>query len=428
MLAVCRRTGGGTGRSRSMSLHVCLAVLMQSTWVVDASHRPGTGFPDLPAAVAAAGHGDTILVRARPNATYSGFHVHGKALTIRGESPLATRVAAHGAPEVTIEAVPEGSVFCLQGLHLALPLTVRGGDLVIMDCSVSGGPALWVDRARAYAGRCQFLGGHQGLVHSGLVAREGVLLDAATLVCCDCTITGGDDSSYWRNGPAYGGVGLKAKASLAILFACSIVGGTGTTLQPPHAPIHRGADAVELNASFARISGTKDDVVQAGRGAPGRAVRAYHDKAGAVVHGPVSLLPSSPEYPPTLGPVELFAPPLPRLSVSGRSAPSGELVAGHALTVTLVGALPRAPVLLGYGRFPAPPPAVTPLTLGEVALPITRFAFPAVLDDGGKLVLVFPGSVTPALLGIPVFGQAAMLDLATGQFRLSNVALHLFTF
>ncbi len=77
-----------------------LAMLVLPTiWIVDAANGPGTNFTDLPAAVAAAAHGDTILVRA---GAYSAFQVSGKALAIRGESGFASFVRATAAAQPTV--------------------------------------------------------------------------------------------------------------------------------------------------------------------------------------------------------------------------------------------------------------------------------------------------------------------------------------
>ena len=76
-----------------MSSALLLATLVQTIWIVDAANGPGTNFTDLPAAVAAAISGDTILVRP---GTYTHFNVSGKALTIRGAGAALTTVQLNG--------------------------------------------------------------------------------------------------------------------------------------------------------------------------------------------------------------------------------------------------------------------------------------------------------------------------------------------
>src|SRR5262245_51382709 len=97
------------------SLFSLVPTAPQSPWVVDSEGRPGTNFTDLPAAVAAAAPGDTILVRAPSSiiSSYSAFTISGKALTIRGED--RARTTCSGA---TINAVPSGAVFTLEGMGM----------------------------------------------------------------------------------------------------------------------------------------------------------------------------------------------------------------------------------------------------------------------------------------------------------------------
>src|SRR5215510_991412 len=71
-------------RIEERTMSIVLAVLLVPTiWIVDAANGPGTNFTSLPAAVAAAASGDTLIVR---RGTYQPFQVSGKALTIRGEA------------------------------------------------------------------------------------------------------------------------------------------------------------------------------------------------------------------------------------------------------------------------------------------------------------------------------------------------------
>src|SRR5262245_12314469 len=102
----------------------------QSTWIVDRANGPGTNYTDLPPAVAAAAHGDTIFVRRSPtNGPYSPFQVTGKALTIRGEGAAVTIVSnLNGFGASSIAAVPAGSVFCLEGINVQ-DLTLTNSSL-----------------------------------------------------------------------------------------------------------------------------------------------------------------------------------------------------------------------------------------------------------------------------------------------------------
>src|SRR6188474_3248921 len=132
----CRRVPGMLLARRSRQapevpmLGFVLAFVLPTIWIVDANSGPGTHFTDLPAAVAAAQSGDTILVRP---GTYTAFAVTGKALTIRGVGVATTTVALQSpvlgqSPSITILNTPPGETFYLSFL------TVRS--------SFNGGPIL----------------------------------------------------------------------------------------------------------------------------------------------------------------------------------------------------------------------------------------------------------------------------------------------
>jgi pectin methylesterase-like acyl-CoA thioesterase len=107
-------------------------LLLPAIWIVDAQMGPGAQFADLPAAIAAAANGDTILVRA---GTYSGFSVNGKALTLRGEGMATTRILA-SALGMTVEILNAGGVFVLSGLRLegGLPaMIVQSSAVELLD-------------------------------------------------------------------------------------------------------------------------------------------------------------------------------------------------------------------------------------------------------------------------------------------------------
>ncbi|MGE3172322.1 MAG: hypothetical protein AB7O97_06820 [Planctomycetota bacterium] len=94
----------------------------QQTWVVDRYGRPGTDFTDLPAAVAAAQDGDTLLLRAtsttlsQAEAYEAPGLVDGKGLVIRGEDHT-TPVAVYGYWDV--RNLPSQSSFVVSKLTLS---------------------------------------------------------------------------------------------------------------------------------------------------------------------------------------------------------------------------------------------------------------------------------------------------------------------
>jgi hypothetical protein len=104
-------------------LAVIVAVL-PTTWIVDAANGPGTNFIDLPAAVAAAVSGDTIIVRP---GSYTAFNVTGKALTIQGAGALVTSVTlpppvGSSYSETRIDAVSAPAI-------LGFPIHLQAGVL-----------------------------------------------------------------------------------------------------------------------------------------------------------------------------------------------------------------------------------------------------------------------------------------------------------
>src|SRR5687767_13350498 len=91
-----------------------LAAFLPTIWIVDAANGPGTNFTSLPAAVAAASSGDTLIVR---QGTYATFTVGGKALTMRGAGTGATIVmAAASWNQTVISGVPPGQSFYVSGM------------------------------------------------------------------------------------------------------------------------------------------------------------------------------------------------------------------------------------------------------------------------------------------------------------------------
>ena len=103
-----------------MMMPLLIATLVQTIWIVDAANGPGTNFTNLPAAVAAAQSGDTIVVMP---GNYKPFDVTGKALTILGSGASITILnLPTGNPfyqEARIADVPAGAAFYMSGLKFA---------------------------------------------------------------------------------------------------------------------------------------------------------------------------------------------------------------------------------------------------------------------------------------------------------------------
>ncbi|MGE3174883.1 MAG: hypothetical protein AB7O97_19805 [Planctomycetota bacterium] len=432
-----------------LSLALVTLLVPQSQWVVDAAGGPGVDFVDLPPAVAAATHGDTILVRA---GTYAPFQVTGKALTIRGAGagPSIVRHPDLGTGSA-IRAVPAGSVFHLQGLEFAPPSAARiadgelatllvqnaAGVVSIAHCRLLGGQtlntqlatdALQVDHAAVYAFASRFAGGRVSHFFS-LTSRGGHGIEAtngALVVATDCELLGGDASTL-KGSAAIGGAGLELNSALATLHDCRCRGGSGSAGRG----VGTGGAGVHLGSlgSFARLAGGAPAEARAGAGSrvSGVAIDVTAGAGTVVVHDDVTLVPVAPGDPLVRGAVTLGAPHLPRLLVSSLPTPNGELPRSQRVDIDVVldGAFAGAPVLFAFAAAPQLAAPQLPFTLGELVLPPTRFAAAALLDGAGTFHHEFPPPTTPALLDQPVFAQAAVLDVAAGRVRLSNFDVHL---
>src|SRR5262245_42999908 len=262
-------------------MSICLAVLFLPTiWIVDANSGPGTNFTDLPAAVAAAANGDTLIVRS---GTYRPFQVSGKALMIRGADPTITFVQHDSVlAQTLIAAVPAGSIFAVSGISF-LPATqvnvpvlrITGVSSVVALSHIvangsNGGPssfaagALRIEGASVYVRASTFRGGSQFVFNPGS-GGFGVRVEGGTLVAVDCSITGGSlqASDVFLTG---GGTAVDVDSGRASLSGCSLTAGnaTGTTTWgSPGLAVGFGGTA------SARVAGTVSSVVSAGTGSLG---------------------------------------------------------------------------------------------------------------------------------------------------------------
>jgi len=390
------------------------SLLLPTIWIVDAQLGPGAHFADLPAAVAAAANGDTILVRA---GTYSGFTVAGKALTILGEGSATTRIRTTAVlPMVDIANV--GGAFVLSGLLLdggAPAMSVQGSTVELLDCELvgissgnAGGPALTMNVANVVAARCTFLGGSvAGSLFA--IAGDGVsIAGSSTFVADRCLFRGGDIQGAGA-GFQQAGMGLRNSGQVR-LDGCRARGGNG--------PGIAGAGvAVTLFAS-ARIAGDATSYVAAGL-ASGQLDVALRNVFGSIVrHDPVAVVGGES------GGVTTGA-PLPRLEVDGAVRTDGTLDAMQPVQVTLDGLEPSGFGFIAFGQpvFTAPaPPFATELLVGGAG---SAF-FVAPLDALGRLQFAYtPAAIGGPLVGVPVHLQGGAWSPALGSVLTSNLAVHI---
>jgi hypothetical protein len=202
-----------------------------ATFVVDANNGPGTSFTDMPPAVAAATHGDVLIVRA---GNYSPFTVDER-LTIVGQGqPLVTgaitvqnvaggRVALVGLRAKALHASACTGVVVLQELDLTERLTASNlTDLRLRDVAVlpPRGPttdAVTLDACRLEADGCEFRGssgcgefdGCAGGAVSGQDGGTGLVGNGANRLHLSRTNVSGGMGAAVASGPAsfFGGDG-----------------------------------------------------------------------------------------------------------------------------------------------------------------------------------------------------------------------------
>lgn len=446
----------------------------QNVLVVDAANGPGTNFVDLPTAVAAAASGDRIDVRA---GHYAPFHVAGKALRITGAGAALTIVdgAPNGAPNadyVTIDGVPAGAVFRMEGLAIRPNLSggqamffsppssvsptvkarlwvgVSAGAVVLSDLdvgpatnppsNVADGRGLRVAGAAVHADRCSFRGGgyagggffaYAGAGEGGLVESSGLLVANA------CTFQGGSVTATFPQSSftAYGGTGLTVKDANARLFGGSVQGGSAIAQGSPSAQAQAGHGAIMVGSSVLRVAGAA--TVTGGTGAAGLwpvdLGEAYlcYAPAAAAVHTPAVAATNGGAISAGTGVVSLAQTRLPSLACGGTPRPDGAFDAAQTATILLAEPnLPFAPFALflsaGPG-FSTPFPALmaNELLLADIDFPV----FVGTTGAAGDFVFAFTAaSAFPAVLDVPLHLQAAVIDVAQNLARMSDATVRVF--
>jgi hypothetical protein len=395
-------------------------------WIVDDDAGPGVDFADLPAAIAAAADGDTLVVF--PGA-YSGFALNGKALRVVAADTFVG--AGVGPSSVSGQNVSE--VF-LQGLtFVAGPgspaFVVSGGARAFLaDCNLFGGvatEALRVDGAEAHVGRTVCFGGPAlgaagpgvRVVNGGLCAFDAAVVVGGEGLSAGFAAGSGGHALLVDGGTATAGRSSFFGGGVPILFGVSATAG----------------DGVRVTNGFARLAGDGNDVVAGGSAygvvigfvatTPGTGVRTIGPGA-ATVHGGVLVL-GGEGVVAGAGATTLglgVNPPgvaLPRLDVYGDATATG------FMTVLLEQGPPFAPfaVLMSHA---AGFPTVTGFPLaGDLQLDLAQ-TFPAffgTLDATGAFTMGGPfGAVYLFLVGIPLHMQVGVFDGTT--WLLTNPVAH----
>ncbi len=280
-------------RTLSASLLLALPLAAQNTWIVNPGGGPGVHFTDLPSAVAAAAHGDTIRVQWGPFLQGVTGFTTDKGLTIVGEGMVALATAT---TPVTVANLPAGRTFRLVGfvaprdqemrihvrncqgqvhlenLHATEPglfaprgpaIHVADSALVTMrDVEDFGTPAVLIERSVAVLTRCRLgvttlgLGGgpclHGAdalLMVAEPVFQTGWLADAVTLANCHLRLGG-------------------SAGSVIAAAGRPIVANGGSLVLDPMVPLRPGAGNPPVSGN-ARVNMTFVPVCWTGRASPG---------------------------------------------------------------------------------------------------------------------------------------------------------------
>ena len=226
--------------------------------VVDAAGGAGAAFTDLPAAVAAAAPGDTVLVRS---GAYSPFTLDGKGLFVLADT--GADVAIDGT--VAVRNLPAGQSVMLRGLatgavlHEGLLVEDCAGGVRVEDCSFTGQAGTapspffpqqtlhydgWAGARLENSGdvafaRCELIGGEGLQAHVGGGSGDGAHgldMSGSVAVFEDGTCFGGRGgvgSLYLGIGgypypyPGSGGVGASVHMSTLVVGGSALTGGPG---------------------------------------------------------------------------------------------------------------------------------------------------------------------------------------------------------
>ncbi len=437
----------------------CLAVLafafLQNTWVVDDGGGPGVNFTDIPPAVAAAADGDILLVQP---GTYSHFVLTGKGLRILGSGSSNTIVQNTGTTLTTsISGLPSTSIAYVDRLTIQRSSPNNGGILVLIqgsttqaaiaDCVLQGlgretalrvvGAALWLFHSTVN-------GGSGTIPFSVIATGGGNALEAQTgafVSASGSTLRGGNASNGFSCdlfGGLDGGRGASIQGgSEAWIAETDVIGGDGV-----YAPIcgfpdlGKGGTALFVDSSTARVSGGPAMYLLGGNpGCPNSPVGFLYAGEGILTTGPSTVVVHSVTVSAgscpglcglwgicsaaaTIGPgIQMLAPPLPVLDVSGDFT-----LSGGSATLLLANGPPNALFFVGVTGVPDHVDS-GPLFLGEFLVdPTAVFPFfSGVLSVTGAAFLTIPlTGLPPSFAYFPFHFQGIALDPGGAFWRLSS--------
>jgi hypothetical protein len=398
----------------------------QRTWTVDAANGPGTDFVDLPAALAAAVHGDTILVRKglyTPGNTDQGVTILGVDGALFDTGPNAS------VATFRVTGLPAGRTFVMKRMGNSAPnsmpqISSRDPLLWLIDNAgrihlegvtldsqpwlhSAGVPALAVDRCRAVS--------VTGCTLSGAPAVQCV---GSRLSICSSILAGNRAASMWAPFSAWpSAFGLAASSdsisdSIVTVARSVVRGGDGFEM------LLRGwvggSPAAYFLGGEATIAGDAASTCTAGLGWHAAPVPALEATSADLVLDPTAKFVAQVGAPLISGtPKSLTWRRVPALEASG--APPGSRVTtdlysepGH-LAVLLAGQ-PGDPLLLAFGR----------LWLDPAVSLIVDVGFQGASQHRSVTI---PIPSDPVLRGAPIGLQAVSGDAQAFALALSTPAI-----
>lgn len=242
------------------------ATAASQVWTVDAAG--GGDFTELSSAVAAAGEGDTLLVRS---GTYGDAIVFAKSLNIVAApdawAPLGEQPVVRGA---SVRGLAAGQRVYLAGLAFSggteegLALKNNAGQVWVEDCRLVGADGQGLLAApdfhpQGHAGarvedsddvaflRCELRAGQSSQVSAWPTSAHGAggngleLVAVPRAVVIGCTLIGTDGGDAFSDQAATsggaGGDGVDLANSYLVIYDCELVGGSGgnsgASFEPP---------------------------------------------------------------------------------------------------------------------------------------------------------------------------------------------------
>ena len=412
-----------------------VALQAQNTYIVDDTPYPGAQFTDLPAAVAFAASGDTLLVR---NGNYSGFQVSGKALTLRHEGSGSVTVGA-----ITIELVPPGENFVLSHLRInaqsagapaALHVDSPAATVTLLDCICSGAP--FARPGLVLAGG-SIMQAHRSSFRAGDISSApwswgsvGASIGAgAVLSATACDFLGGSASYNYAAAMSQGGPGIWSQG-IVDLREVQVTGGSAAVAGGNGSPGYGGAGVLVFSGAL-RIAGASSVVGGVGTGGPSGSIisPAVALNAGnATVHPNVSLLPNGASS--TSGAVQFDPRAMPRLTIDGTANWNAELDATQPVTIHVDHGAPGAPLFFAASLAPSHQ-LLGPVAVGDLFVDTANnggAVTTGVLDSNGSFqVSLLPAATLAPLLGLPLYTQAASFDAGSLQLLTTNLVVRTFS-